>query len=176
MAYGSQPRIRKRILGRMLKLAREEAGLTAREVEEKLDIAKPTLYRYESGHTSARKALIKPLCELYGINDPLRIARMEEWAVRAKEHTPLGVASSVGPTYTDFADAEWMATRLNIWELGVIPGLLQTKRTSEEAIRSGMLAQPGGRTSRSPRCRRRRRAAARRVPRPRPAAGSSGPG
>jgi hypothetical protein len=36
-----------------------------------------------------------------------------------------------------------MSTGLRTWELGVIPGLLQTKRTSQEAIRSGMLAQPG---------------------------------
>lgn len=143
MPYGSQPRIRKRILGRMLERAREEAGLTARGVQEKLDIAMPTLYRYESGHTAVRKALIKPLCDLYGVTDDQRIARMEEWAVRAKERTSLGVASSVGPTYTDYADAESLSTALRMWEPCVIPGLLQTTATSQEVIRKGMLAQPG---------------------------------
>jgi transcriptional regulator with XRE-family HTH domain len=127
----------------MLKKARDEAGLTAREVRDALDISQATLYRYESGHTAVKKALVAPLCKLYGVKDGQQVARMEEWAVRAKERTPLGVASTVGPTYTDFADAESMSTALRMWEPCVIPGLLQTARTSEEVIGKGMLERPG---------------------------------
>ncbi|PPS89570.1 helix-turn-helix domain-containing protein [Streptomyces sp. MH60] len=143
MAYGSQPNIRTQILGKMLKAAREEAGMTAAEVQEKLGISKPTLYRYESGHTTPRKALIWPLCDLYGIDKEMRIRRLEEWADRAKKRTPLGAASNVGPTYTDYAEAEVLSTALRTWEPYVIPGLLQTARTSEETINRGLLAQPG---------------------------------
>jgi transcriptional regulator with XRE-family HTH domain len=143
VAYSARPTIRTRILGKMLKTAREGAGLTAAEVEEKLGISKPTLYRYESGHTTPKKVLIWPLCDLYGIDKEERIRRLEEWAERAKNRTPLGEASNVGPTYTDYADAESLSTALRTWEPYVIPGLLQTTRTSEEAISRGLLAQPG---------------------------------
>jgi transcriptional regulator with XRE-family HTH domain len=127
----------------MLKLARDEAGLTAKEVADKIGLSVPTIYRNESGHTAVKKGMIGAYCRIYGISDSRQIERMEEWATRAKERAPLGVASRLGPTYTDYADAESMATALRTWEPYVIPGLLQTARTSEEAIRRGNLAQPG---------------------------------
>jgi transcriptional regulator with XRE-family HTH domain len=144
LAYNGRPTIRSKILGRRLANAREAAGLTAEQVATETSVSPATVYRQESGHVAVKPTMIPFFVRLYGIDDESVAAQWTEWARKAKEKGAWAASGSiVGPSYRDYADAEDMARELRTWELGVIPGLLQTKRYSEEIIKAAATVRPG---------------------------------
>jgi transcriptional regulator with XRE-family HTH domain len=143
LAYNGRPTIRSKILGRRLEKAREAAGLTVEQVASETSVSNATIYRQESGHVGVKPTMVPFFVKLYGLNEADE-AQLTSWARRAKTKGPWAASGSiVGPTYRDYAEAEDMARELRTWELGVIPGLLQTKRYSEEIIRAAATVLPG---------------------------------
>ncbi|MEV7675018.1 helix-turn-helix transcriptional regulator [Streptomyces sp. NPDC088752] len=143
MPYISQPTVRKWILGAALTRAREDAGLTPEQAAKALGVHVSTVYRQESGHVAVKVEQIPKFIALYRIEDRDVAQRWTEWARNAKVRGPWAASgATLGPSYRDYADAEDMASELRAWELGTVPGLLQTSRTSEEAIRAGLLSEP----------------------------------
>lgn len=144
MPYNSRPNFRRKILGGKLTKAREAKGLRVEDVAETAGQSTAAIYRHESGHTAVKPSLIPFYTELYGINDPIEVERWKEWARRARDKGPWAESGGmVGPTFRDYADAESFSEELRVWELGVIPGLLQTRRYSEELIRGSATVRPG---------------------------------
>ncbi|MFE4863282.1 helix-turn-helix domain-containing protein, partial [Streptomyces sp. NPDC056670] len=132
------------ILGSKLARAREAAGLTVEQVAAEQSVSAATIYRQESGHVAVKPTMIPFLVGLYGIKDKAVERRWEEWARAAKIKGPWAASgSTVGPSYRDYADVEDMAEVLRTWQLGVIPGLLQTRRYSEEVINAAATVRPG---------------------------------
>ncbi|WP_428957856.1 helix-turn-helix domain-containing protein [Streptomyces sp. cg35] len=144
MPYNTRPTPRTKIFGRRLQKARMAKGMTVEEVAERANVSEAAIYRHESGHTAVKTTMVPFYIDLYGITDPSEVAKWTEWSKKAKLKGPWAASGGlVGPSYRDYADAEDMADELRFWELSVIPGLLQTKRVSEQVIRAGMLAEPG---------------------------------
>lgn len=144
MAYNGRPTIRRKILGRELTKAREAAGLTIEQVAAEASVSAATIYRQESGHVAVKPTMIPFFIHLYGIHDQTVEARWDAWARMAKTKGPWAASgSTVGPSYRDYAEAEDMARELRTWQLGVIPGLLQTTRYSEAVIRAAATVLPG---------------------------------
>ncbi|MFD8656510.1 helix-turn-helix domain-containing protein [Streptomyces mirabilis] len=144
MAYNGRPTIRSKILGRRLAKAREAAGLTIEQVAAETSVSAATVYRQESGHVAVKPTMIPFFTKLYGIDDEAVAAQWTEWARQAKTKGPWAASgSTVGPSYRDYAEAEDMARELRTWQLGVVPGLLQTRRYSEEIIKAAATVRPG---------------------------------
>lgn len=144
MAYGARPTIRRKILGRKLSAAREAANLSVEQVAEHAGKSGAAIYRQESGHTAVQASMIPFYANLYGIDDKEEIERWTAWAKKAKQRGTWATSGSlVGPSYQDYADAESLCLELRTWELGVIPGLLQTKQYSEAVIRAAATVRPG---------------------------------
>ncbi|MFH8483179.1 DUF5753 domain-containing protein, partial [Streptomyces sp. NPDC018055] len=81
---------------------------------------------------------------LYRVGDPVEIERWIKWAKKSKEKGPWASSGrTIGPTFRDYADAESLSEELRTWQPDAIPGLLQTKRYSEEIIRISGTVRPG---------------------------------
>lgn len=144
MAYNGRPTIRRKILGRRLANAREAAGLTIDQVAAKTNVSAATIYRQESGHVAVKPTMIPFFTKLYGIEDEAVAAQWDAWARMAKTKGPWAASgSTVGPTHSDYAEAEDAARELRVLELNLIPGLLQTRRYSEEVIKASATVLPG---------------------------------
>lgn len=144
MAYNGRPTIRSKILGRRLSKAREAAGLTAERVAAETSVSPATIYRQESGHVAVKPTMIPFFIRLYGVTDPAVEEQWVDWARKAKEKGAWAASGNiVGPTHSDYAEAEDAARELRVLELNLIPGLLQTRRYSEEVIKASATVLPG---------------------------------
>lgn len=133
----SGPTVRRRRLGKKLRVIRETQRLTLEDVADKSDgaftVAK--LSRLELARSAAKPADIEALLDLYGVDDGelrgalLSLAR--EGAKRGWWHSYRGVLS---PVYEDLISLEHEASSLGAWAMGVIPGLLQTGEYAREII------------------------------------------
>jgi len=117
------PGLNKRRLGRMLIRFRVDAGLTLVQAAEKLYLSRSAMNRLETGETKVNVHVLKSMLDLYGIGGE-RWPGLIEMAVRAGQK---GWWHQYGPgvagTYVDF---ETEVEELHIFELAVVPGLLQT--------------------------------------------------
>lgn len=133
----SGPTVRRRRLGKKLRALRDAQQLTLEDVAEKSDgaftVAK--LSRLETARSAAKPADVETLLGLYGVDDAelrgalLSLAR--EGAQRGWWHSYRGVLS---PVYEDLISLEHEASSVRSWQMGVIPGLLQTGDYAREII------------------------------------------
>lgn len=144
MAYNTEATIRRKILGKKLARARAARGYSVEYVAKKAGTTPSSIYRQESGYTAVKPPAIPFYAQLYGVDDPAEIERWMEWARKAKQKGPWAASgSTVGPSYRDYADAEDLSEELRTWQPLVVPGLMQTKRYSEEIIRVDERFTPG---------------------------------
>lgn len=135
----SGPTVRRRRLGKKLRALRDSHGLTLEDVTEKSDgaftVAK--LSRLELAKSAAKPDDVEALLDLYGVEDSeLRSALLSlarEGAKRGWWHSYRGVLS---PVYEDLISLEHEASSVRTWQMGVIPGLLQTGEYAREIITS----------------------------------------
>ena len=64
--------------------ARTVLSMTEKYVADRLGITRQTLGNYESGRTSMRAAIIRDMCELYGINPSCLLGMTDEITITSK--------------------------------------------------------------------------------------------
>ncbi|MFF2651716.1 helix-turn-helix domain-containing protein [Streptomyces sp. NPDC058045] len=143
----STPTVRRRRLGAKLRALRDGLNLTLEDVAEKSEgtgrpITVAKLSRIELARSAAKNADIDALLDLYGVEDgELRAALLaltREGGRRGWWQSYRGVLS---PVYEDLISLEAEATAVRTWQMGVIPGLLQTGEYAREFMTSiGMSA------------------------------------
>ncbi|MGA5354062.1 helix-turn-helix domain-containing protein [Streptomyces thermodiastaticus] len=128
--------VRRRRLGRKLRSLRDAQRLTLEDVAAKAGwLTTAKLSRLETARSAAKPADVEKLLDLYGVDDAelrgalLSLAR--EGAQRGWWHSYRGVLS---PVYEDLISLEHEATSVRTWQMGVIPGLLQTGDYAREII------------------------------------------
>ncbi|MFI5993176.1 helix-turn-helix domain-containing protein [Streptomyces sp. NPDC051362] len=135
----SVPTVRRRRLGVKLRALRDGLGLTMEEVADKShgEITTAKLSRLETARTAAKAPDVEMLLNLYGAEDAeLRTALLaltREGARRGWWQSYRGVLS---PAYEDLISLEAEATSVRTWQIGVIPGLLQTGEYARELMTS----------------------------------------
>ncbi|MFD3668237.1 helix-turn-helix domain-containing protein [Streptomyces sp. NPDC058672] len=140
----SAPTVRRRRLGAKLKTRRDELGWTLEDVAEKsggrLNTAK--LSRIDAARVAARQADVELLLDLYGIDDAeLRSALLALTREGARRGWWQSYRAVLSPVYEDLISLEADATSVRTWQIGVIPGLLQTGEYAREFMTSiGMSA------------------------------------
>ncbi|MFF4158466.1 helix-turn-helix domain-containing protein [Streptomyces sp. NPDC001678] len=134
----SAPTVRRRRLGTKLRALRDGLGLTLEDVAARADgrITVAKLSRLETARTPAKPVDVKMLLALYGVDDELcaaLIALANEGSARGWWHSYRGVLS---PVYEDLISLEAEAASVRSWQMGAIPGLLQTAEYAREIISS----------------------------------------
>ena len=121
---GGSPTIRRRELGALLRALRAEHGLTAEEVTARLLFSPTKLSRIETGQSGASARDIRDLCQLYDVTDP---RELENLMTLAREGKQRGWWQDYAILYGTYVGLEAEASSIDIYQSGVVPGLLQTE-------------------------------------------------
>ncbi|MER7049910.1 helix-turn-helix domain-containing protein [Streptomyces jumonjinensis] len=130
MSEPSGPTLRRRNLGGELRRLREAADLDQAAVAHHLECSTSKISRLENGQGLAKVIEIRSMLDLFGVTDPEARSTILEmhkaageigWWEQAEyeQVMPSGLSVYVG--------LEYDARAVQSWELGFIPGLLQTR-------------------------------------------------
>jgi transcriptional regulator with XRE-family HTH domain len=143
------PTIRLRRLGIALRTHREAAGLTLDDAARVLMRSPSSLSRIEKGlhHLAARD--LEYILAKYGVTDPEVTDRLFEWRRNGrKKGWWQRYATDLSPEMMDFIGLEADATSIELFELILVPGLLQTEAYTRALIETGPFAHDPERVDR----------------------------
>ncbi|MFI1169161.1 helix-turn-helix domain-containing protein [Streptomyces sp. NPDC020801] len=139
MSDPNGPTVRRRRLGSELRRLRERAGLDQLAAANHLECSTSKISRLERGQGLAKQMEMRSLLDLYGVTDDEertailtlhKTAAEVGWWEQAEyeEVLPSGLGVYVG--------LEYDARALQCWELGFVPGLLQTADYARAVVSS----------------------------------------
>jgi transcriptional regulator with XRE-family HTH domain len=131
---GSNPTVRRRELGALLRALRTERGWTVDQVANRLQVSSSKVSRLETGQRGVSAQDIGKLCDLYGVDGEQR-QHLTELARASRQRTswqPLGLP------YSTYVGLEAEATSISDYGLGIMPGLLQTPDYARAVVRAAV--------------------------------------
>lgn len=138
MASNVNPTVRRRRLGQELRRLREQRGMTAEEVADRLLVSQSKISRLENGRRSISQRDVRDLCGVYEVEDRRIVDSLMQMA---KESRQQGWWHAFGDIpYSVYIGLETDAASLRVYEPQVVPGLLQT-RSYAEAVCVGALPE-----------------------------------
>jgi transcriptional regulator with XRE-family HTH domain len=142
MASEHSPTVRRRRLALELRRLREAARLTCEEVADHLECSASKISRVETGRVSVSPRDVRDMLELYGVP-----AEQREGLVQlARDSRQKGwwhaFSDTMQPQETTYVGLESAASEIRIYEVSLIPGLLQTEDYARAVIRVGMMNSP----------------------------------
>jgi transcriptional regulator with XRE-family HTH domain len=136
------PTVRRRRLALELRRLREAAKLTCEEVADHLECSASKISRVETGRVSVSPRDVRDMLELYGVP----IAQRERLVQLARDSRQKGwwhaFSDTMQPQFATYVGLESAASEIRIYEVSLIPELLQTEDYARVVIRSGMMSSP----------------------------------
>jgi transcriptional regulator with XRE-family HTH domain len=131
------PTLRAQWLGQQIKDLREGAGITLKQAAEYLERDPSTVSRFESAEYPIRRADLLAMLDFYAVSDQRRregllSLREEVWQKGWWD----GFADAVDRRFIDYVWLESRAHAIDSFDDTLLPGLLQTNRYAEAAIRA----------------------------------------
>jgi transcriptional regulator with XRE-family HTH domain len=123
VATDDSPALLRHRLRSVLKQARAAAGLTQREVADKLEWSASKIIRIEQGDVGVSKTDLKALVEQYELDD--RFAELASWASRSRKQ-PWSEYDVLKPESRRYFGYEAAAKIIRSFEPQLVHGLLQT--------------------------------------------------
>jgi transcriptional regulator with XRE-family HTH domain len=143
MGSEHSPTVRRRRLALELRRLREAARLTCEEVAEHLECSASKISRVETGRVSVSPRDVRDMLELYNVP----AAQREGLVQLARDSRQKGwwhaFSDTMQPQFATYVGLESAASEIRIYEVSLIPGLLQTEDYARAVIRSGMMSSPG---------------------------------
>ncbi|MGW0365292.1 helix-turn-helix domain-containing protein [Streptomyces sp. NPDC002990] len=137
MASNVNPTVRRRRLGMELRKLREDKGMTAEQVAERLLVSQSKISRLENGRRSISQRDVRDLCDVYEVEDRRLVESLMQMA---KDSRQQGWWHAFGDIpYSVYIGLETDAASLRTYEPQMVPGLLQTPEYAHALIRG---AQP----------------------------------
>ena len=142
MSTEQSPTVRRRRLALELRRLREAARLTCEEVADHLECSASKISRVETGRVSVSPRDVRDMLELYGVAPQQR----ESLVQLARDSRQKGwwhaYSDSMQPQFVTYVGLESAAAEIRIYEVSLIPELLQTEDYARAVIRSGMMNSP----------------------------------
>jgi transcriptional regulator with XRE-family HTH domain len=139
MASAQSPTVRRRRLALELRRLRETARLTCEEVAERLECSASKISRVETGRVSVSPRDVRDMLEIYGIPADQR----ESLVQLARDSRQKGwwhaYSDTIQPQFATYLGLESAASEIRIYEVILIPGLLQTEDYARAVISAGMM-------------------------------------
>jgi transcriptional regulator with XRE-family HTH domain len=136
------PTVRRRRLALELRRLREAARLTCEEVAEHLECSASKISRVETGRVSVSPRDVRDMLELYGVSGEQR----ESLVQLARDSRQKGwwhaYSDTMQPQMATYIGLESAASEIRIYEVSLIPGLLQTEDYARAVIKAGMVNSP----------------------------------
>ncbi|GAA1992312.1 helix-turn-helix domain-containing protein [Kitasatospora viridis] len=132
MSASVNPTVRRRRLGAELRRLREQKGMTAEQVADRLMVSQSKISRLENGRRSISPRDVRDLCDVYEVTDAkMRNSLME----MAKESKQRGWWNDFGDIpYSVYIGLETEAYSIRSYETSFVPGLLQTREYAEASV------------------------------------------
>ncbi len=124
----------RRQVGRLLKQAREAAGVPVETAVRTIEVGRNKLYRMENGEAPVRQIEAEKLCSLYQVSADLTeviVALSGETKVKGWWHA---YGDAVPAWFELYVGMEGAASRLRQFEPALIPGLLQTEAYAQAIL------------------------------------------
>ena len=142
MASAQSPTVRRRRLALELRRLREAAKLTCEEVAEQLECSASKISRVETGRVSVSPRDVRDMLEIYDVPESQR----ESLVQLARESRQKGwwhaYGDTVLPHFGTYLGLESAASEIRIYEVNLIPSLLQTEEYARAVISAGMVDKP----------------------------------
>jgi len=142
MAIEHSPTVRRRRLALELRRLREAARLTCEEVADHLECSASKISRVETGRVSVSPRDVRDMLDLYGVP----AAQRESLVQLARDSRQKGwwhaFSDTMQPQFATYVGLESAASEIRIYEVSLIPELLQTEDYARVVIRSGMMSSP----------------------------------
>jgi transcriptional regulator with XRE-family HTH domain len=130
--------VRRRQLMAELKRLRENAGLTQDGVAERLDWHATKLMRIETGRTAPHPNDVRLMLDAYGITDRNQVAALAKLARDARQRGWwYSYRDVLLNRYDFFIGLEPEASSVRVFELAMIPGLLQIEEYARAVVCGG---------------------------------------
>src|ERR1039457_5057161 len=137
MAAEHSPTVRRRRLALELRRLREAAHLTCEEVAEHLECSTSKVSRIETGRVSVSPRDVRDMLDLYGVSAQegaslvqlVRDSRQKGWW-----HA---YSDAIEPRFATYIGLESAASEIRIYEVTLIPALLQTEEYARTVITAG---------------------------------------
>jgi transcriptional regulator with XRE-family HTH domain len=113
------PVVLRQEVGRRIRLARHDAGMTVVEAAARLDLTRSALSRLENGIGRVTVHLLRSMMDVYD-------QRMDDVLDMVRQARGQGWWRQYGISDHDFVALETGASRISNYELAFVPGLLQT--------------------------------------------------
>jgi transcriptional regulator with XRE-family HTH domain len=134
VASETNPTLRRRELGFLLRQLRTERGLSIDDVAERAMFSATKLSRLETGRVGASPRDIRDLCIVYGITDA---AEREQLMALAKEGKQRAWWQQFDLPYATYVGLEAEATSISDYNPDIVPGLLQVEGYARAIFESG---------------------------------------
>ena len=142
MSGNHSPTVRRRRLALELRRLREAARLTCEEVADRLECSASKISRVETGRVSVSPRDVRDMLEIYQTPEEQREALVQ----LARESRQKGwwhaYGDSVQPHFATYLGLETAASQIRIYEVNMIPALLQTEEYARTVISAGMANSP----------------------------------
>ncbi|GAA3396405.1 helix-turn-helix domain-containing protein [Cryptosporangium minutisporangium] len=144
------PVVLRRRLRAALREAREQAGLTQRDVAQEMDWSLSKLIRIESGVVTVSTNDLRALAALYRVTEDERVRTLVDMARAARRRSNWTIYSDViSAQFLEYLAHEPSAAIIRSFEPLVVPGLLQTEEYARALVSEASNAPDDNRTQRT---------------------------
>lgn len=141
MATDQGPVVQSMLLRGELVRLRKDSGLTQEQVAGGLEWSPSKLIRVEGGRSSITKVDLDALLTAYGVTSESRREQLQSLNRGSRERAWWdGYRDDVSPTYLNYVGLEAGAAFVRQFQLGFIPGLLQTEEYARAVTVVGSVA------------------------------------
>jgi transcriptional regulator with XRE-family HTH domain len=138
MASEQSPTVRRRRLALELRRLREAARLTCEEVAEHLECSASKISRVETGRVSVSPRDVRDMLKLYGVPEQQRDS-LVQLSRDSRQKGWWHAYGDINPQFATYVGLESAASEIRVYEVNLIPGLLQTEEYARTMMRSGTM-------------------------------------
>jgi transcriptional regulator with XRE-family HTH domain len=137
MAAEHSPTVRRRRLALELRRLREAARLTCEEVAEHLECSTSKVSRIETGRVSVSPRDVRDMLDLYGVSAQEGASLVQLARDSRQKGWWHAYSDTIEPRFATYIGLESAASEIRIYEVTLIPGLLQTEEYARTVIAAG---------------------------------------
>jgi transcriptional regulator with XRE-family HTH domain len=149
MATDQSPTVRRRRLALELRRLREAARLTCEDVADHLECSASKISRVETGRVSVSPRDVRDMLEIYGVSGQERDSLVQLARDSRQKGWWHAYSDTINPQFATYVGLESAASEIRVYEVSLIPSLLQTEDYARAIITSGIMNGTGEEMERS---------------------------
>jgi transcriptional regulator with XRE-family HTH domain len=139
MAAEHSPTVRRRRLALELRRLREAARLTCEEVAEHLECSTSKISRIETGRVSVSPRDVRDMLDIYGVSAQQGASLVQLARDSRQKGWWHAYSDTIQPRFATYIGLESAASEIRIYEVTLIPALLQTEDYARTVIAAGIV-------------------------------------